>query len=298
MATTQQAIMKAVERPSTALGLELTFPSDPDLTIYPSQELFPNVLALAADLNDQLVTATAGYLAGSTHLVFNTNNGLIRFRTYTAGIFTNPSVTASFPSLGFLQASGGDTGSTGTINGLTGSWWNAAEPPRETFLPNYYTSDAWYFVDDADEVFRGVTGVDGNLSGTNFTPRAKRNLEWRFQTSTNALKNDPNATLEQSRKSFENVINTARENRLTLSTDNTYCKGVYFIDDISVYYADGTTIDKFPTSWGSGSTTGDYIFCSAGKPNIIGASINNTKNWYDCSVELTTAVSPAWTWSI
>lgn len=303
MAKTQQAIMKAVEV-DTTIGLDMEYTStSTSFTVYPTQSFFPNIMALAADLNKTVnAYCTANFSQTVNIILVELTDGNFRFAVYNPTLSHLFVLTTNYDPLGLTTV---DTNAINNKVGFVGGFEHVyvrtgSNPFEDTWLPNYYSADTWYFVDDASENFKGVTGVDGNLSGSSFTPRSMRDFEWKFQINTNAIKGCTTSTEFESNNSFENIINSARANSLQISTDNTYCKGVYFVDDLSSFaaYYDSGLQNTLPLSYNSGSLTGDYIFCSAGPPRIPGSSFDNTKNWYDCNVKLTTAVAPTWTWDI
>ena len=308
MAKTQQAIMKAVEV-STTVGMSIgspTHPTDPDFTVYPSQSFFPNILALAADLSQQMYDTTLSYSQGPVHIEIGiTNTGLVRFYVVSSGSFPiNYTIDSAYSPLGFAggEAANIDPNIFDYTNSiLVGSIRLATNPPEDCWLPSYYSADTMLFEPESERAFIGVTGVDGNLSGATFTERQVRDFEWKFQSAENAIEDSPNSTNLQSDRSFTKIINGARKNSLQISTDNTYCKGVYYVDDMLVFCSDLNPPEPgrdIPESWDSGSLKGDYVFCSTSVPRIQGASFDNTKNWYDVGCRLTTAVSPNWTWDI
>jgi hypothetical protein len=144
------------------------------------------------------------------------------------------------------------------------------------------------------EMFRGSEGADGNLSGVSYTARKRVNKMWPWESATNAIELANSATAAQAARSFTKVIHDARQMVLAQSgSSNVYCKGVYYLPDVSVYHGAGT----LPSTWNSGSVTGDYVFCSAGPPTVSGASDTTQRAYYDISLDLTTGVA-AYTWDI
>lgn len=311
MACTQQAIMKAVEV-NTSVGMDITYTGTgggTNFTVYPTQSLFPNILALAADLHKQVyaVTIDPSYREPLNIVLVNYNNGNdvnnYRFSLINSGLTSWYST--DYAPLGFTgtELGGAVNGQIEDFDGESFVHRTATNPPTDTFLPTHYSSDLSLWVPDSEKSFIGVTGVDGNLSGASFTERFHRDISWSFEHAYNTTENTVGATAIQSAVSFTSIIDGARKNVLSISTDNTYCKGVYFVDNMSVYRAQPLTFDTvteaLPTVWNTdGSTNGDFIFCSSSVPIINDASFNNSKLYYNIGCRLTTAVSPSWTWDI
>jgi hypothetical protein len=257
------------------------------VTVYPSQNVFPNVLALMSDIDDQLVgrsiypsTATSGHrivLSGSGTItaIGGTVSTMLGFDGTETGAST---ATATYiykfawlPTYGY-QSSGGNE------NNLF-----------------RYSADTNWFKKDASAEFSGTRGVDGNLSGVAYDVQYQVTKEWKWILATNAIYLANSATTIRAERSFDYIIRTARTKVPQYTTSNNqYLKGVYYIPDITIYFSPAT----MPTSWGSGSINGDYVFCSAGVPQIPGSSAGDTKKYYDCSLELVTATAPDWGWDI
>lgn len=301
---TQQAIMKAVEVDNTVgISIQANYGGDANFIVYPTQSLYPNIMALAADLSDQLETATAAYGGGLLKIILvQLTSKEFKFALYNQTLTHYYNVLTDYDLLGFTSS---DTNigqdKVGFDDGLTHVYVRVATNIfKETFLPTYYSSDSNLWEPESEKGFIGVTGVDGNLSGTSFTKRYIRDISWNFEHAYNTTVNASGATSTQSDNSFDSIINGARENSLSISTDNTYCKGLYFIDDLSSFAStySGGLQNELPLSYNSGSYNGNYVFCSSSVPNIQDASFQNSKLYYNIGCTLTTAVSPAWTWDI
>jgi hypothetical protein len=281
-----QAIAKAVEVSTTdSFVIDTTGADD---TINPSKTHFGNIWQLAYDINNQIADA---------------NIDLIWARSSTAGdlastppIFTVVSnTTAGGPTLvditGTLAVKLGFTGSesvqSGTAGGNSISYIVATYQPEEVFIPTYYSSDQGWFNEDANDVFKGTMGTDGNLSGVNYTARKKRTIEWPAEFATNAIEYADSATAFQRVRSFTYVIHGARSMVLAESgSGNVYTKGVYFIEDL-----DSVTLQS---EYDSGDDVQDnMLFCSCGPPRINGPHMDISKRYFDISLELTTAVAPS-----
>ena len=310
MALTQQAIMKAVEV-DTSVGMDITYTGTgggTNFTVYPTQSLFPNILALAADLHKQVyaVTNDPSYRDPLNIVLVNYNNGddikNYKFSLVQTGL--THWYSTDYTPLGFTgsEASGEASGQIEDFDGELFVHRTAANPPTDTFLPTYYSSDTKLWLPESENAFVGVTGVDGNLSGAAFTERFSRNIRWSFEHAYNTTENTSGSTAIQSAVSFTSIIDGARKNVLSISTDNTYCKGIYFVDNMSVYRGQpsGTSVTEvLPTVWNSdGTTNGDFVFCSSSVPSVDDASFDNSKLYYNIGCRLTTAVSPNWTWDI
>jgi hypothetical protein len=300
----QQAIAKAVEVSLTDTFIINT--SGADQTINPSQNLFPNIFALIADLNDQItLTGAALKWVGSEEAAsFSiTANRIEAFISAAGDTITDIAGTLA-PTLGFTGNETPDT--SGSSSFIVANY-----PPKEVWLPTYHTSDQNWFNENPGELFKGTTAEDGNLSGIAYTARKKRTADWPWEHGENAIENaDPNPAtgntatnkadrLAYASRCFSKVVNDARRMVLEYAASgNLYCKGVYFIEDLDQY---GFSSSALPTSWDSGSVEFDstgllsnYVFCSAGPPQVGGASADNSRRYYDVSLDLTTAVAPAW----
>jgi hypothetical protein len=146
-------------------------------------------------------------------------------------------------------------------------------------------------------MFKGQTGVDGNLSGIAYTARKGRNCTWPWILATNAMERANSGTAFEAERCFSKVVNDARQNVLAESgSGNVYCKGVYFIENLTTYTGSAGAL---PTSWDSGTpNVSNYLFCSAGPPVVDGASDSEQRAYYDLELMLTSAVAPVWTWDI
>jgi hypothetical protein len=262
-------------------------------TINPSQTLFPNILALIADISDQMTGwayLTTGYKVG-------TNNG-----SGSAGATTITGTLAS--TLGFT---GSETPSSDYIT--------STYTPEELWLPTNHSSDGQWFRSSAAEKFKGSIGTDGNRSGISYAARDKRPAEWPVEHAYNAIeKADPTKAttaadrLARTARCFRKVLDDARAMSLSESgSGNKNCKGVYLICDLDDYVGEGAggVSNYLPETWDSGDVEYDsagalsnYIFCSIGPPRIPGESDQRTRSLYTCTVELTTAIAPTWGWDI
>jgi hypothetical protein len=304
----QQAIAKAVEVSTADTFIINT--DGADQTINPSQNLFPNIFALIADLNDQitLTGAALSWVGQDAADSFSITANRVEAYISAAGDTITDIAGTLAPTLGFTGNETPDT--SGSASFIVANY-----PPEEVWLPTYHTSDQSWFNEKPGEVFKGARGTDGNLSGIAYTARRHRMAEWPWEHGENAIENaDPNPAtgnstankadrLAYAARSFSKVINDARSMVLAQSgSNNLYCKGVYFIEDLDLY---GTTVGALPATWDSGSVEFDstgllsnYVFCSCGPPQINGASSDISRRYYDLALDLTTAVAPAWGWDI
>jgi hypothetical protein len=164
------------------------------------------------------------------------------------------------------------------------------------WVPELHTSDTNWFNENPEEVFKGQSGVDGNLSGIAYTARKGRTCTWPWIKAENVIERANSGTSFEADRCFVKVVNDARTKVLAQTgSGNVYCKGVYFIEDMDTYVGIGI----LPTSWDSGTpNVSNALFCAAGPPVIDGASDSEQKAWYDLQLKLTAAVAPVWTWDI
>jgi len=77
-------------------------------------------------------------------------------------------------------------------------------------------------------------------------------------------------------------------------SNNIYCRGVYYIQNIGDYLGK----NALATSFGDGDPNsvefGAYVFCTADPSNPGGASDDNHDTRYDVSLTLTTGTAPSW----
>jgi len=242
-----------------------------EFTLNPSQTLFPNVLALLADLNDQ---ANPDYT-----IQLNSD-----YKTRIQGIgFTGPVTGTLAIPLGF----------DGTEEAAPSV---SAYSPEHMWIPALSSSDTNWFREDPGEGFKGQNGPDGNLSGISYDSRKKRQVEWPWIISTNITERASSGTTFQAERCFDRVIMDARKSITRESaSSNITSKGVYFIECLEDY----TGLGNLPTSWDSGvANSGNYLYCSPGLPEVKNASDAKQNGWYDVSCLLTSAVAPVWTWDI
>jgi hypothetical protein len=250
------------------------------ITLTPTRYTYANVIDLMWDLNNELDTDGDLFL--------------IKRELYQPGTQPKDFVAGLTLTTGTLSSI-----SSGVIKdilfhnyGLIGSVYTSTETPLYSWIPTYRSSDGNWFEVESASVVKGSIGVSGNLSGISYTARQKLNLEFPYVAQEIAFTGAGTATGEN--RSFETVINGARSNSLVHQESNSvYCKGVYFIENISRYI--GSTAN-LATNWGDGlpNASADYVFCTAEPPNITGQSTDRLNTYYDCTLTLTTATAPDW----
>ena len=295
----QQAILKAVEV-STSDTLIINT-DGVDQTINPSQTLFPNILALWADIGDQItLTGASVQWAGGVEAAANS------IPAHRCRVRITPAGDEIVDIGGTLASKFGFTGSESVGSDVFGTYIGATYSPEEMWLPQEsddgttfvgrHSSDQNWFNENPTDMFRGSKGVDGNLSGIAYTGRKMRQAEWPWIAATNAIEKADSATTFQSARCFSKVINDARQMVLAESgSGNKYCKGVYYVENLDNY---GWSEDDLPETWGDGDVDENYVFCSAGPPTVGGASGETSRRYYDVSLDLTQAVAPSWGWDI
>jgi hypothetical protein len=252
----QQAICKTVEVATTDT-LIITDSSSGAVTINPSQTIYPNILALIADLFD----------VGAVNLL-----DMYIDSSYKAGTET--------PS------------PAGTIT--------ATYTPEHMFLPTYHTMDLDWFNEEPGDKFKGSFGSNGQLSGVEYTAQKVRRLRWPDEFNYNAMEKaddtgaPSNVRAAREARCFTGVVHAARGMVLAQSaSNNLYCKGVYFIEDLDSYDGSG----NLPTVWGAGDVDENYVFCSPGEPIVMGAS-RDIRRYYDLELLLVQSEVPTWGWDI
>jgi hypothetical protein len=291
----QQAIAKTVEVSTTDTFIINT--NGTDQTINPSQTIFPNVFALAADINDQITLSqcTLGWNGAASAVALGQSERFYVSTNVGGGGDTLIDIT------GTLAATLGFNGSE-SVSGS--SYILATYAPEQVFLPTYINRDNKWFNEDPADMFKGNVGTDGNLSGVNHQGRKKilREWEWEFNYNCMEYADDTGAATaivnSRAARCFARIINDARQMTLAeTGSSNKYCKGVYFIEDTDAF---DVLSSGLPTSWDSGGVTpsDNYVFCSAGPPQVGGSHREDARAYYPISVELTQAVAPSWGWSI
>ena len=295
----QQAIAKTVEV-STAAEFVVNS-TGTDQTVNPSQNLFPNVFALAADIDDQSSTLSFSVEwiesdGGVSPLTFTPNRFIVICSTELVDITGAIATKLGFDGTETVrEIVGGSLWAIAATNAPEDIWLPQSTTASGTIIP-MHTSDQNWFNENPNELFKGTKGTDGNLSGIAYSGRKMRVADWPWIDATNAIPKANSATTIQSVRSFSYVVNSARQMVLDYSTSgNKYCKGVYYVENTDTY---GINNSGLPTSWDSGDVNENYVFCSAGPPQVQGASSDITRRYYDVSLELTTAVAPAWGWDI
>jgi hypothetical protein len=291
MAREQHAFCTAVEVATTDTLIITEAGTGNTQTINPSQTLFPNVFALFSDLCNQitLVSTTGAFNTGSLSASYELDK--FAFSSSAADLVTITGTLAAH--FGFtcgesVTPIGGDTAIIATYK------------PKYIWFPTYAPSDTEWFSANPADTFSGNIGMDGNLSGYGFTAKKKRVMQFPCESATNAIEYADSATAVQVLRCFQYVINYARAMTLAESgSSNLYCKGVYYIPNVdtmtTAHIADTAGL---PTTWGTGSITGEYLFASPGAPVIRGASNDRSRKYYDVELELTVATAPSWGWDI
>lgn len=290
MAREQHAFCAAVEV-STADTLIITEAGTGNTqTINPSQTLFPNVFALFSDLCSQITLSVTAGCFNYYHL-YPTSQTPYKFGLFSLG-------AALVSVTGTLAAHFGFTG--GETPAESGAIIEATYAPKYVWFPTYAPSDTEWFSANPNDQFSGALGLDGNLSGFAFPAKKKRVFQFPCESATNAIEYADSASAVQVLRCFQYVISYARAMTLAQSgSSNLYCKGIYYIPDVDAMtttHASDTAL--LPTTWGTGSITGEYLFASPGAPVIRGASNDRSRKYYDVELELTVATAPSWGWDI
>ncbi len=274
-----QAILGMIEIDKASDELEIVT-SAGTFNLVPTRNTYANVIDLMYELNTLLDTDGDLFL--------------LRKSNYAPGTYDTDFVPAIELTTGTMTSI-----TAGTIKAILFDSYTidasrtvADVTPLYSWIPKYRSSDGNWFQTEADSVVNGSIGVSGNLSGIAYTPRQTIELEFPFVTKDNTFTGD--ATGDAEKRCFETVINQARAKSLQYSdSGNVYCKGVYYIYNISQYLGNGSLV----TSWGDGYPNGDfyYVFCTPAPPNIQGQSEDRLNTYYNVNLTLTTGTAPAWT---
>ena len=154
----------------------------------------------------------------------------------------------------------------------------ANHKPRNSWFPEYHSSDNNQFIKKSGEVFKGAMGTDGSLSGINFEASYERTVSWPWQSSTNSIKYSENS--DSSVVNFEDFINSTR----TIITKepaskNKNIKGLYLIEDWNF-------LVNYLASYNDIFISKKYASCVADVP-VLKMSDGENRNYLDCSVKLT-----------
>jgi hypothetical protein len=270
-----EAIMGTVEVDSSSEVFVIQRTTGGDWTYTPTENIFPNMLAMVRDMQAQEDADIDIYINSNNIIVFDCTSVI-------TGIGGSPNI---YSLVGSPAISGND---------LVGQF-----TPQRSWFPEFRSDDGKWFTVESENVFRGTQGVTGNLSGISYTARQARDFTWPFIGATNAITDAATDDIFIYNGCFEHVINQSRSNTLQYEgSGNVYCKGVYYIVDFSKYQGASATL---PSSWGQGQAnigTNNYVFCSAGPPRIGGNSNPRENLYFDLSLRLTTAKAPSWAWSV
>jgi hypothetical protein len=170
----QQALAKAVEVSATDEFIINT--TGTDQTITASQTLFPNIFALAADINSQII------LAGGA-LVWSTAADDAAFGTGTNKMLvTTTQQLVDIP--GALATKLGFNGS----ESVGGSYFISANyTPEEVWFPSCHSSDQNWFRVPAEALFKGTRGTNGQWSGIVYEARETVNKTWPAEYAYNSI---------------------------------------------------------------------------------------------------------------
>ena len=280
MSIKYQALMQVIEVDSTTDTLTVSRSGEPDFVYTPSSNIFPNILALVADIRNQS-PANMDVFYGDT-----INPGFENRVVFTS---------SGIPFTGFVGTVINNL--LGQMGAVSSTRYRGVYTPQATWLPRHRANDGRWFEEQSETVFRGSIGVTGNLSGISYTARQARSFRWPVINAENAIKRANNGTEQDRDRCFESIVNGARTNMLQYeASGNVSIKGLYYIDDISEYQGQSATL---PDAWGSGTPNAtNFVFCSPDAPRIEGQSDERLDLYYNVGVRLTSAIAPDWDWSI
>ena len=260
---------------SSSDTLTVPLATQADWVFTPDRTVYANVLALVEEMQDVAPSYINVYFGDSqigyeNHVVIETTD---TFSGSVSGDTINE-ILGNLTVLGSQKLRGSFT-------------------PLYSWFPRYRSKDGKWFTRRVEDEFKGVKGIDGNLSGVTYTGRKVRNFQWPFIESYNAIENASQSTNDSANRCFEYVMALSRTRTLIYEdSDNINIKGLYYIDNISEYQGSTAIL---PTEWGDGKPNRDNCVWCSGRPDPVGEnSDDRTDAWFDTSATLTSAVAPEW----
>jgi hypothetical protein len=166
--------------------------------------------------------------------------------------------------------------------------------PEFCWFPRYRSADGGRFKVVGGQVFKGVTGIDGNQAGVSYTARQVRPLSWPWNEAENTVMNANGTSDDEAKRTFEYVLNHSRSRTVQYdTTGNKNPKGLFYIDDVTIFHGDGADVQS--AEWDSGTPNKDNeIWCTTSIPDVGGNSRQDSDTFVGVSAALTSATVPAW----